>query len=435
MTRRARAPAVPPRAGDRRRRLHRLASRAAARGRGRGRDGGGRPERALRSTRARTRDLAPVPPARSGAPIADCRRAVHRIFHLAGAAYVPPSLDDPAGDLGNNAEVTLDVLEAVRRGSPATPVVYTSSAAVYGSPTVLPIAEETPIVPVSPYGVSKYAAEQYVSLYARLHGLRTASLRLFSVFGPGQRKQVVFDLLAKLAADPDRLEVIGAGTEMRDFIFVDDVVTAATCVMARAPLQGEVYNVASGQGVTIRDLVGHIVAVVGLSPTVRYTGEVRPGDALHWVGDIARLRGARLRAGGVRRGWGPPHRRMVRRDRRAGIRVSAGYKERLYATYLADHLTPRKGGASLETLHGTGDPVGQDAPSLSSGGALRRHRRPRMRLRQRGVVAAAARICQRRRRGREPGPDRAGRPAGHSEPAARATCWISCASRPPGTIC
>jgi UDP-glucose 4-epimerase len=213
-----------------------------------------------------------------------------RIFHLAGAAYVPPSIDEPSADLENNAAVTLDVLEAVRRESPTTPLVYTSSAAVYGSPTVLPITEETPIAPVSPYGVAKYAAEQYVSLYARLHGLRTASLRLFSVFGPGQRKQVVFDLIAKLAADPERLEVIGAGSETRDFIFVDDVATAATTVMERGPLAGEVYNVASGTSVTIRDLVGHVITALGVAPVVRYTGEVRPGDALHWVADISRLR-------------------------------------------------------------------------------------------------------------------------------------------------
>jgi UDP-glucose 4-epimerase len=213
-----------------------------------------------------------------------------RLYHLAGAAYVPPSIEDPAGDLGNNAEVTLDVLEAVRRGSQGTPVVYTSSAAVYGSPTVLPISEETPIVPVSPYGVSKYAAEQYIALYARLHGLRTASLRLFSVFGPGQRKQVVHDLIAKLAADPEHLEVIGAGTEMRDFVFVEDVIDAAMTVMARGRLEGEVYNVASGAGVSIRDLVDAVIAELGLSPEVRYTGEVRPGDALHWIGDTTRLR-------------------------------------------------------------------------------------------------------------------------------------------------
>jgi UDP-glucose 4-epimerase len=213
-----------------------------------------------------------------------------RVYHLAGAAYVPPSIDDPGGDLANNADVTLSVLEAVRHGSPGTPVLYTSSAAVYGSPTTLPIPEDAPIVPVSPYGVSKYAAEQYVSLYARLHGLRAASLRLFSVFGPGQRKQVVFDLIAKLAADPTRLEVLGAGTEMRDFVFVEDVVGAAVAVMARAPLAGEVYNVASGEGVTIKQLVAHVTAVLGVSPRVRYTGEARPGDALHWVADVTRLR-------------------------------------------------------------------------------------------------------------------------------------------------
>jgi UDP-glucose 4-epimerase len=212
------------------------------------------------------------------------------VYHLAGAAYVPPSIEDPVADLSNNAEVTLDVLEAVRRRSPATPVVYTSSAAVYGSPTNLPITETTPVEPVSPYGVSKYAAEQYVSLYARLHGLRTASLRLFSVFGPGQRKQVVFDLIAKLAADPSRLEVLGAGTEMRDFVFVEDVVAAAMTVMTRAPLAGEVYNVASGRGVTIAALVNEVTAVLGVSPKVCFTGEVRPGDALHWVGAIDRLR-------------------------------------------------------------------------------------------------------------------------------------------------
>ena len=213
-----------------------------------------------------------------------------RLYHLAGAAYVPPSIDDPAGDLRNNAEVTLSVLEAVRRGSPGTRVLYTSSAAVYGSPVALPISESSPVAPVSPYGVSKYTAEQYVSLYAGLHRLRTASLRLFSVFGPGQRKQVVYDLIARLAADPERLEVIGDGSETRDFVFIEDVVEAAVIAMHRGALSGEVYNVASGTGASIRDLVGEVTAVLGVTPAVSFTGTVRPGDALHWVADIDRLR-------------------------------------------------------------------------------------------------------------------------------------------------
>jgi UDP-glucose 4-epimerase len=213
-----------------------------------------------------------------------------RLYHLAGAAYVPPSIDDPAGDLRNNAEVTLSVLEAVRRGSPGTRVLFTSSAAVYGSPVVLPISEGSPVAPVSPYGVSKHTAEQYVSLYAGLHRLRTASLRLFSVFGPGQRKQVVYDLIARLAADPERLEVIGDGSETRDFVFVEDVVEAAVAVMQRGAVAGEVYNVATGTGVSIRDLVGEVIAVLGVAPAVSFTGTVRPGDALHWIADIDRLR-------------------------------------------------------------------------------------------------------------------------------------------------
>ena len=218
------------------------------------------------------------------------RGGFDRLYHLAGAAYVPPSIDDPAGDLRNNAEVTLSVLEAVRRGSPGTRVLFTSSAAVYGSPVILPISESSPVAPVSPYGVSKYTAEQYVSLYAGLHRLRTASLRLFSVFGPGQRKQVVYDLIAKLAADPERLEVIGDGSETRDFVFVDDVVEAAVTAMRRGAMSGEVYNVASGTAVSVRDLVGEVTAVLGVAPAVSFTGTVRPGDALHWIADIDRLR-------------------------------------------------------------------------------------------------------------------------------------------------
>jgi len=212
------------------------------------------------------------------------------VFHLAGASYVPPSVEDPIGDMRNNAEVTLQVLEAVRRGSPATSLVYTSSAAVYGNPSKLPIEETDPLVPVSPYGVSKRSAESYVSLYADMHGLRTASLRLFSVYGPGQRKQVVFDLINRLHENPMELLVFGTGEEVRDFVFVDDVVEAAMGVMACGPLQGEVYNVASGEEVSIDQLARIIAKTLRLTPEIRFTGSVRPGDALKWSADTSRLR-------------------------------------------------------------------------------------------------------------------------------------------------
>lgn len=212
------------------------------------------------------------------------------IFHLAGAAYVPPSIEDPVADLRQNVLLTLHVLEAVRRAGLTIPFVYTSSAAVYGSPTELPIREETKVCPVSPYGASKLGAEQYVSLYARLFRMRTAALRLFSVFGPGQRKQVVYDFIAKLHATPNHLLVHGTGDETRDMVYVDDVVSAALCVADRAPLEGEVYNVASGERTSVRQIAEAVAAQLELQPAFEFTGEVRPGDALHWVADISRLR-------------------------------------------------------------------------------------------------------------------------------------------------
>ncbi len=102
----------------------------------------------------------------------------------------------------------------------------TSSAAVYGDPQRLPIRESDPTVPISPYGVGKLAAERYVAVFSQLYGITASSVRLFSVYGPRQRKQVVYDLIDRLAGDPSRLEVIGDGTQERDFAFVEDVAAA-----------------------------------------------------------------------------------------------------------------------------------------------------------------------------------------------------------------
>lgn len=230
-----------------------------------------------------------LPDAAFGRLVEDSGFAV--IFHLAGAAYVPPSIDDPLDDLSQNAAVTLHVLEVARRVAPGVPVIYTSSAAVYGSPKRLPITETTPTVPVSPYGVSKFAAEQYLALYARVFGLRGASLRLFSVFGPGQRKQVVYDLMAKLRTDQGTLFVHGTGDETRDLVYVGDVVQSLLLVLDRAPLRGECYNVAGGAAVSVREIAAEVARQLGVAPRMEFSGVVRPGDAMHWLADVSRVRG------------------------------------------------------------------------------------------------------------------------------------------------
>jgi UDP-glucose 4-epimerase len=212
------------------------------------------------------------------------------IFHLAANPYIPPSVEDPWYDFGLNLDMTFRLLEVLRRGARRPRLVNTSSAAVYGNPQRLPIQESDPTVPISPYGVSKLSAERYVAVYSQLYGIPASSVRLFSVYGPRQRKQVVFDLFDRLERETGRLKVIGDGTQERDFSFVGDVAAAMILVAEQAPAVGEVFNVASGNSHSIAQLVSCICDALALRPEVCFTGEVRPGDADRWVVDASALR-------------------------------------------------------------------------------------------------------------------------------------------------
>jgi UDP-glucose 4-epimerase len=212
------------------------------------------------------------------------------IFHLAANAYIPPSVDDPAYDYGLNLDTTFRLLEVLRRAERRPRLVNTSSAGVYGNPQRLPIRESDPTVPISPYGVSKLAAERYVAVYSQLYGIPASSVRLFSVYGPRQRKQVVYDLVDRLARDPCRLEVIGDGTQERDFVYVDDVAAAMILVSQQAPATGEVFNVASDSTHSIAQLASCISEAMEVQPEISYTGKVRPGDAERWSVDTSALR-------------------------------------------------------------------------------------------------------------------------------------------------
>lgn len=214
------------------------------------------------------------------------------LFHLAGNPYIPPSVENPDFDMYENFQTTFLLLEAMRAvGKENAPrIIYSSSAAVYGNPIHLPTAESDPTVPISPYGVSKLASERYIDVFSKIYGLAGVTVRFFSVYGPRQRKQVVFDLLRKLRANPDRLEIIGDGSQVRDFAFVTDVVQALLLAAAVAPGNGEVYNVASDISHSIKELALTWAEVCGLNPEIVYTGSVRPGDAEKWEVDLTSIR-------------------------------------------------------------------------------------------------------------------------------------------------
>lgn len=211
------------------------------------------------------------------------------IFHLAGTGSVPDSVETARTDFERNALASFNLLEAVRATAPGTAIVFASSAAVYGEGAATPLREEDATVPLAPYGVSKLTAERYMDVYARVYGLRTASLRLFPVFGPRLRRQVIWDLMRKVHENPNEITLEGDGSQVRELVYVGNAVAALLLVAERAPLGGEVYNAADGRRVTIRELAAMIAAKMGASPRVTWTGHMRPGISQAWTADTSRI--------------------------------------------------------------------------------------------------------------------------------------------------
>lgn len=217
------------------------------------------------------------------------RSAFDTIFHLAGHANAHEAVLNPQKDFEKNAGGTLSLLEAVRTSSPESKLVYTSSATVYGALSEKPFIETDPTVPETPYGISKLAGENYMRAYASLFDMKTAILRLFVVFGPRLRKQVVYDLIQKLLRDPNELFIYGDGTQARDMNFIRNVIDAHLMVASRARFQGDIYNVGSGEVVTIRRLAEMICEAMDLQPEFVFSGDVRTGDSLRLTADFSAL--------------------------------------------------------------------------------------------------------------------------------------------------
>jgi UDP-glucose 4-epimerase len=237
-----------------------------------------------------TTDVQVVPGELDDLPIADIvgEGAWDSVFHLAGPADVPRSVEAPVEDLSATTVTTVRMLDALRRLAKPPAFLYVSSAAVYGDAQELPIMEDHGLRPVSPYGASRLATEHYVRQCSGLFGMRTLSVRPFSVYGPGQRKQVVFDLLRRSFASGDRLHVNGPADVSRDFVYVGDVAEALVALMSRAGGRGEAYNLASGRETTLRELAETIVEVTGSGKRLEFEKALRIGDPRRWVGDTGR---------------------------------------------------------------------------------------------------------------------------------------------------
>jgi UDP-glucose 4-epimerase len=216
------------------------------------------------------------------------------VIHLAASATTKESSmgwKDPLYDYRVNALGTLHLLRAVAELAARPRIVYASTAAVYGIPERVPVDESHDTRPISPYGVSKLAGEKYCYAYWHEHALDVVAVRIFNTYGPRQTRYVMFDLLTKLRACPERLEVLGDGEQVRDYCYVSDTVDGLL-IAAQRGAAGSVLNLASGQPVVIRELVGRVLKTADLDGTteVCYTGHTWRGDIPKLLGDSTKLR-------------------------------------------------------------------------------------------------------------------------------------------------
>ena len=195
-------------------------------------------------------------------PLDRTLRSVEAVFHLAAQAGVRASWGESfAVYLQNNIAATQKLLEAAK-GRRLGRFVYASSSSVYGLTPTLPMTEANVLHPLSPYGVTKLAAEQLCFLYFKNYGVPAVSLRFFTVYGPGQRPDMAFHKFLKAAAEDRALTVYGDGLQTRDFTFVADIAEACAAATTKGR-EGEVYNVGGGHRETLNDLLALIEKICG----------------------------------------------------------------------------------------------------------------------------------------------------------------------------
>ena len=219
-------------------------------------------------------------------------RGVDGCFHLAAIASVQRCAEDLLGTHRTNLGGTVALLDGLAREGRA-PFVYASSAAVYGDCAICPVGEDTPAQPQSAYGADKRASELHAAVASHGQSIPTTGLRFFNVYGPRQRWDSPYSGVVSIFADRIRrglpVTVFGDGGQTRDLVQVGDVVTALLRAMARPRLDAPVFNVCTGQGVSVLGLVAELGRLLGRTAPIEFAPP-RPGEIRHSVGDPARGR-------------------------------------------------------------------------------------------------------------------------------------------------
>jgi UDP-glucose 4-epimerase len=255
-------------------------------------------------------------------------RHVNVIFNLAGQVSHIDSMRDPYTDLEINCRSQLSILEACRRNNPKVKVVFAGTRQVYGRPDVLPVTERHLVRPTDINGINKVAGEYYHLVYSQVFGVRACSLRLTNIYGPRQlvkhNRQGFIGWFIRLAVEDREIEIYGDGSQLRDFVFVDDAADAFLLAGALDACNGDVFNVGGGEPVSHRDLVHLLIEVAGSGRVrfVEWPEEKRAIDIGSFYADSAKFRAAT--------GWQP----------RVGLRDGLARTVAYYREHLPHYLDP-----------------------------------------------------------------------------------------------
>ncbi|NKE34961.1 SDR family oxidoreductase [Natronococcus sp. JC468] len=223
---------------------------------------------------------------RNAALVEDLVGDAEIVYHQAAQAGVRTSVDDPQKPNEINVGGTLNLLDAARNAD-IERVVLASSSSVYGKPEYLPYDESHPTTPVSPYGVSKLAADQYARVYHEVYGLPTVSLRYFTVYGPRMRPNMAISNFVSRCLNGRPPVVYGDGSQTRDFTYVDDVVDVNRALLRDGSADGEILNVGSADTITIRTLAELVRDELAPDLEIEYA-EAREADAEHTHADVGK---------------------------------------------------------------------------------------------------------------------------------------------------
>jgi UDP-glucose 4-epimerase len=206
------------------------------------------------------------------------------VVHCAGSGSVEYSLTNPLQDFERTVSTTIALLEYLRLHSTHTSFIYPSSAAVYGVAEKLPIEESAPLNPISPYGVHKKIAEEIIQAYAHHFGIPVAIVRFFSLYGPGLRKQLLWDSCTKIESND--LTFFGTGNELRDWLHVTDAARLLLALCSQVSSDPFIVNGGSGKGTRVRDLIEEECQRMDKIGSLGFSHTSRSGDPPGYIADI-----------------------------------------------------------------------------------------------------------------------------------------------------